>query len=80
MKTITFKIILVLLVLAGFNYVFSNTVPDTTNTIPQEEFKINRTEELQSFCNKGISYYKMAEYLSGEDAKVDGRTNSAFCR
>ena len=68
MKTIAFKIILVLVFLAGSNFVFSKTVPDTAKTITQPKLKINRTEESQSFYEKGMSYHKMHEYLSAEEA------------
>ena len=47
---------------------FSKTVPDTAKTITQPKLKINRTEESQSFYEKGMSYYKMHEYLSAEEA------------
>jgi signal transduction histidine kinase/DNA-binding response OmpR family regulator len=68
LKTIAFKIILVLVFLAGSNFVFSKTVPDTAKTITQPKLKINRTEESQSFYEKGMSYHKMHEYLSAEEA------------
>ena len=66
MKTIAFKII-VLVFLSVSNQVYSNTDPETTKTIPQQEFKIN-TEELQTYYEEGISYYKMAEYLNAEES------------
>ena len=47
---------------------FSKTVPDTAKTITQPKLKINRTEESQSFYEKGMSYHKMHEYLSAEEA------------
>lgn len=80
MKTIALKILGIIVSFSVSNKVVSNTVPDTAKAIPLQELKINRTEELQSFYNKGIFYYKMAEYLSIEDVQVDERTFLAFCR
>ena len=67
MKTLAFKI-LVIFFSAGFNHVFSSPIPETKRTIPQQDLKINRVEDPQAYYEKGMSYYKMGEYLSAEEA------------
>ncbi len=68
MKTTDFKIIFLLVFLAGSNNMFSNIVPGTTKIIPQQERKINQAENPQTYYEKGISYHKMHDYLSAEEA------------
>jgi len=48
--------------------VFSSSIPETKKTIPQQELKINHTEESQTFYDEGISYYNKTDYLSAEKA------------
>ena len=68
MKTIVFKIIFVIVILASSNNVFSISVSDTTSTIFQQDLKIDNIEESQIHYEKGMSYYKVGEYLSAEEA------------
>ncbi|RLD75822.1 MAG: hypothetical protein DRJ07_17395, partial [Bacteroidetes bacterium] len=68
MKTIAFKIILILIFLAGSSYVFSNTVPDATKTIPQQDLDIIPIEESYAYYEEGVSYNKTGAYLSAEKA------------
>lgn len=65
-----YKIIVVIVIVLLFssNNVSSKTVPETTNRILQQDLKIKNAEESQAYYEKGMSYYKMAEYLSAEEA------------
>ena len=68
MKTTAFKIIFVVVFLAGSNNVFSNADPNTSKKILQQNLKIDNIEESQTYYEKAISYYKLNEYLSAEEA------------
>ena len=68
LKTITFKIILVIASLAGSNYLSSNTVTDTVKPITQQEFETITVEESSAYYEEGVSLNKTGEYLSAEKA------------
>jgi len=68
LKTAAFKIILILVFLASFNNVFSNIVPDTITSIPEQDLRINQAEDPQFYYDKGMSFHKMHDYLKAEEA------------
>ena len=68
MKTLIFKIILALVFLASSKNVLSIAAPDATKTTPQQNLKINQAEDPQTYYQKGLSYHKMHDYLSAEEA------------
>lgn len=69
MKTFVFKIIFIIVFLSGSNNAFSNTVLDTTTTIPHQDLKLESIKEYKAYYyKKGMSYYKKAEYRSAEKA------------
>lgn len=67
MKITAFKI-LVLALLSCSNNVIPNPVFKNKKTIHQKDLEISNNEESQAYYEKGISYYKMFEYLSAEEA------------
>lgn len=68
MKTIAFKILIIIVSLSVSNKVLSNTVPENTKTTLQQDLKLDSIEELKVYYEKGMSYYNMHEYLSAEEA------------
>jgi len=68
MKTMAFKTMVVLVFLASINALFSDIVPDTIKSAPQQDFTIEGVEDPQAYYDKGMSYHKMHDYLSAEVA------------
>lgn len=68
MKTVTFKILVIIVSLSVSNKVLSNTIPETAKTTLNQDLKFDSIEESQAYYEKGMSYYKMHEYLSAEEA------------
>lgn len=46
----------------------SNTIYKIKKTRPQQDLKINQAENSQAYYEKGMSFHKMHEYLSAEEA------------
>jgi signal transduction histidine kinase/CheY-like chemotaxis protein/AraC-like DNA-binding protein len=48
--------------------VMSNTIYKIKKTRPQQDIKVNEAENSQAYYKKGMSFHKMHEYLSAEEA------------
>lgn|GEM_PF-2216938 len=66
MKTIGYKLIIVIIFLSGFNSLFSNIAPDTIEQLPQKELQNNTNEEVRSYYVEGLVLHNSGQYLPAE--------------